>query len=154
MPRNLAVSDDILEYFAWCQRYRSDPEVTTVCAHTYRAGPKSLPGAVIKVDWFSPLVWGTWRSQWENFIRPGWGWAMGNEEAWDLNLRLQIVAEHKVSVFPGPSRSIHRGTTSTLTAAALSEHFYRASLTNNFEPHYQPQYWHEVPRSKELELVV
>lgn len=151
---DLAVSDDVLEYFTWAQRYRADPDVTAVCAHTFRAGPRSLASAAVRVDWFSPLVWGTWRDRWEEFIRPAWAGAMGNPQGWDLNLRLQIVAEKKVSVFPGRSRSIHRGTTSTMTAAPLAEHFYKASLTNCFQPHYNPQDWREVPRAKEMELVV
>ena len=151
---DLDVSDDVLEYFAFAQKYRSDENIAAVCAHTYQAGKKSPAHGVFTAHWFSPLVWGTWQPQWEDFIRPLWAGTTGNDQAWDLNLRLQIVRTEKYCAFPGRSRAIHRGVASTLTSALLAEHFYRASLSNCYSPHYDPQDWHEIPRSREYELVV
>jgi hypothetical protein len=151
---DLAVSDDVLEYFAFTQRYASDPGIAAACAHTYQAGKKSPSHGVFSAHWFSPLVWGTWRDKWTDFIRPDWQGLDSNPQAWDLNLRLQIVHADKFCVFPGRSRSIHRGVDSTLTTALLAEHFYKASLSNCFSPSYPPQDWREIPRSREYELVV
>jgi len=151
---DLEVSDDVLEYFAFTQKYASDENIVAACAHTFQAGPKSPADGVVTAHWFSPLVWGTWRSQWENFIRPDWDGLTGNPQAWDLQLRLRIVHGEKWCVFPGQSRSIHRGIASTLTSTILAEHFYKASLSNCFHPHYAVQDWREVPRSAEYKLVV
>lgn len=151
---DLEVSDDVLEYFTFTQKYAHDENIIAACAHTFQASPKSPADGVVSARWFSPLVWGTWRSQWEKFIRPEWDGLTGNPQAWDLQLRLRIVHGGKWCVFPGRSRAIHRGIASTLTVAVLAEHFYRASLSNCFSPHYGVQDWHEVPRSKEYGLVV
>jgi hypothetical protein len=166
---DITVATDVLEFFTWAQRYADDPEVVAACAHAFRAGPAAPEGAAVRVSWFSPLVWGTWRADWEGFIRPGWGIEVlaaaarehspvgdscVNYQGWDLNLRLQIRAAQKYSIFPARSRALHIGETSTLTVPILAEHFYRASLSGCFAPEYKSQEWTEIKREKRLGLIV
>lgn len=151
---DIAVADDVLEYFTWAQRFKDDPEVSSVCAHTFRAAPGTPTGEAVRVRWFSPLVWGTWPDEWKNFIRPEWAGCMGNPQAWDLNYRLQLVHADKYAIFPTNSRSIHIGHSSTLTREPLASYFYNASLTDCYHPPYGPQEWVEVPRTREYKLVV
>lgn len=151
---DLAVSTDVLEYFTWAQRYRDDSDIQTVCAHTFRSGKHVPPGKAVRIKWFSPLVWGTWQRKWEDFILPDWQGLDTNAQAWDLNLRLQLVHADKFSLFPTQSRSIHRGVVSTLTPGMLAEYYYNASLSNCYHDHYDPQDWAEIPPAEELGMTV
>ena len=140
---DLVVADDLLEYFTWAQRYRDDEKAIAVCSHVMATS--GLPGKAVRVPWFSPLVWGTWPDRWEQFILPGWGGIPGNPEAWDHHLRTLIHEGGLCSLFPAWSRSEHIGRASTLTPGALSEHFFEASTSQCFRPHYEPQDWQELP---------
>lgn len=152
---DIAVSTDTLEYFAWAQRYEHDENVAAVCAHTFRAPGKVPAHIAVQVCWFSPLVWGTWRDDWEKFIRPRWGSTPGNDQAWDLHLRLEVQKAGKRSVFPARSRSQHFGNLSSITTPVLSEFFYAGSLSNCYSPRYDPQPWAEVTEGiGELDLIV
>lgn len=149
---DLVVATDTLEYFAWAQRYRADPQVQAVCSHTFVSA--ALPDQVVRTSWFSPLVWGTWRDRWRDFIRPGWSGVASNPEAWDASLRTQILEARKACIFPALSRSQHIGRVSTLTPGALAEYFYKASISQCFSPAYPPQEYRECPRGPSLQITV
>ena len=70
---DVVVASDILEYFQWAQRFRYDESVGVVCAHRPQGTTVAQPrtDAVLRVPGFScPLLWGTWRDRWEDFIEP------------------------------------------------------------------------------------
>lgn len=152
---DVTVADDTLEYFRWAaQTYHGDQDVIAVCAHSFRSAESAAAASVVRAPWFSPIVWGTWPDRWRDFIRPGWGGAAGNPDAWDLNLRQRIAAAGRVSVFPLRSRALHHGKVSTLTPGALAEHFYGASVSRCFAAHYPPQDYGEILRSPAQEHVI
>ncbi len=151
---DVRVSDDVLEYFTWARDvHGADEKMTTVCAHSLRtdAGGEA---DVVRSSWFNPIVWGTWKDRWEDFIDPGWGPWEGNSESWDNNLRMQVAAVGRQGIFPVRSRSLHIGQTSTLTGAPLSEFFYKGALSSSFAAHRPPQQYREIPFSAKLGLLV
>jgi hypothetical protein len=149
---DLLVSTDVLEYFTWAQRFKNDPQVQAVCAHSFETSGQ--PHQVVRADWFSPLVWGTWPDRWRSFIRPGWGGIPSNPEAWDANMRFLVRNHSQLSVFPAWSRSQHIGRASTLTPGPLAEYFYQGSLSKVFERDYPgPASYTEVPRDS-IRLIV
>jgi hypothetical protein len=108
---DLIVSDDILEYFSWAaERYRYDEKVATVQAFTQQQSGNV--GEVMTTDDFSPLVWGTWRSWWDNLLGPTWdhdystnNGVYGQEAGWDWNINTRIFPAHGLkSIVPGRSR--------------------------------------------------
>lgn len=148
------VSTDVLEYFSWARdTYAADEKVTTVCAHSLRtdAGGED---EVVRNYWFNPIVWGTWKDRWEDFIDPGWGAWEGNAESWDNNLRVQVNVAGRESIFPVRSRSLHTGQTSTLTPGLLAEYFYKGALSSSFTADREPQAYREIPFSRKLGLLV
>jgi len=142
---DLLVSQDVLEYFGWAREaYGSDEKVAVVCAHSLRTAGGG-PADVVRSSWFNPLVWGTWKDRWEDFINPTWGPFESNLESWDNNLRMQVNSSGREAVFPVYSRSLHIGQTSTLTGTPLSEYFYRGALSSTFTEARPPQAYREIP---------
>jgi hypothetical protein len=148
------VSDDVLEYFTWTRdAHAGDGQVAAVCAHSLRADAGG-EADVVRSSWFNPIVWGTWKDRWADFIDPGWGAWEGNLESWDNNLRVQIAAVGRRSVFPVRSRSLHIGQASTLTRAPLSDYFYKSALSSSFAGHRPPCDYREVSFTEDLGLLV
>ena len=135
-------ADDVVEYFTWAQeRFAADPDVWTVCAHSYKSDRHAGPHEVISLPWFSPILWGTWEERWDKLISPQWGGISANPDAWDAKLRGTIQRkEHEgaCSVFPVRSRSLHIGQVSTLMPPSVAEHFYKQSVSKTFAAHYGP----------------
>ncbi len=65
-------------------------------------------------------------------------------QSWDLNLMLLTRDSGHSCVFPGRSRVIHFGESSTQTAWPLSEYFYDKFRSDCYAPHYEPQAYREV----------
>lgn len=109
---DVVVASDVLEYFAWASaKFRNDQSVSVVCAHRPQGARAEIPraDAVTRVPGFaSPLVWGTWRDRWEEFIEPTWDRDYSNS-GWDWNLVMLMKASGKHSVFPEQNRSDHIG---------------------------------------------
>lgn len=146
---DMLVSTDILEYFAWAEgQYRCDGRVRVVCGHALKCAPSISPGLVTLVPWFNPLGWGTWRDRWPGLSAE---WDSGG---WDHALRMRVVKDGWLSVFPVRSRTLHIGEVSTVAGHALSQYFYAGSISSCFIPDCAPQEYQEHPRSPELELVV
>lgn len=142
---DLAVADDVLEYFEWArEEYRRDKQVVAICAHT-RSSKLPDNAAVTRAPWFNPLVWGTWQDRWDEVIGPEWGAAEGNPESWDRKL-MGLCRDRKLeSVFPAQSRSVHRGEVSTQYTYELGRQFWPSSVSTCFRAHYEPQAYKEVP---------
>ena len=73
---DLIVSEDVLEYFAWCRaRYADDPRVLAITTHQYLEQPGGLAGVMPQRFDQDPdphfWVWGTWRNRWEVHPRHG-----------------------------------------------------------------------------------
>lgn len=151
---DIKVSADVLEYFSWAaQEYEDDEEVAAVCAHAKNSASKDS-AAVTRVRWFNPLLWGTWAVTWNEFVRPGWGGIDGNGEAWDTNLRRQVIAAGRSCIFPVRSRALHIGELSTLTPGAAAEYLYKLSASDCWYADYGTQTYHEAPFTELPELVV
>jgi hypothetical protein len=135
---DIEVSDDILEYFTWAsERYRDDPGVLAVCAHT-RSSKMADHTAVVRASWFAPLAWGTWKDRWDSVLAPAWGPQEGsnNSESWDNKLKQVIVSGGYQAVFPIRSRSLHIGEMSTLMGTLLGEYVYKASVSDCYSAKY------------------
>jgi GNT-I family len=141
---DITVSSDVLEYFSWARgEYEADPDVLAVCAHAKESSEQDS-SLVMRVPWFSPLVWGTWPDRWRSFINPRWNGFDGNWEAWDTNLRVHLQQENRVSIFPARSRSLHIGELSTLTPGPLAEYLYGLSKSECFTSDYPAQKYREA----------
>lgn len=154
---DLVVAADILEYLSWATAaYESDPEVAAVCCHV-KESKGTDPGQVVKVPWFNPLVCGTWKDRWQQYLRPAWkpweGGLNGNQ-AWDNNLRIVLGQQQKKSVFPALSRVIHVGEISTIYAPSIAEFMYSASISSCFAPDRAPVQFREVPFTEVPGLLV
>lgn len=142
---DVRVSLDTLEYLTWARdTYRDQAQVQTVCCHV-KESDSADQAAVVRVPWFAPLIWGTWKDRWQDFILPTWGCAQGNLEGWDNNLREHINKKELHSIFPVRSRALHIGQFSSLTPGVLAEVFYEQSLSHCFSPGYEKQEYREVP---------
>lgn len=149
---DLVVATDILEYLAWAmETYEDDQEIVTVSGHV-KDSQGTDSHAVVRAPWMSPLVCGTWKDRWENFIKPGWkGWSAGpwdnpdTSQAWDTNLRMMVQENGKASIFPVRSRVLHIGEYSTWMAPATSEFLYGDTQSCCYAPDYPPGSYHEVP---------
>lgn len=108
---DLRVSDDILDYFTWAElTYRQRPDVATI--HAYTDGKGVTPHGVHTLPAFNPWIWGTWRHQWQSFMRDTWDHdystfneTPGHNSGWDWNLDTRIFPERGlVGVYPKMSR--------------------------------------------------
>lgn len=136
---DIEVSDDILEYFTWAsEHYRNDPSVLAVCAHSVASAGGA--GDVVLAPWFTPLVWGTWRSRW-GMMLAHWTPQPGYPEGWDYNIRM-LTGRMVQCAYPAMSRSQHFGAQSTMTFSSPvtgSNYFHDRSQSTTFQPHYEPQ---------------
>lgn len=151
---DVVVASDALEYFRWAQEaYEADPGIMTVCAHVL-ASQSALASTAVRLPWFSPLVWGTWKARWTEFIEPGWGGVEGNPQGWDVRLRQRLAEAGLESLFPVRSRSLHIGETSTLFKPELAAHMYPGTRSTCFWPDYPAADWREVPVTPDLDMLV
>jgi hypothetical protein len=145
---DIEVADDILEYFTWAsERYRDDPGVLAVCAHSVRSRQED-PAQVALVPWFTPLVWGTWRREWGQMLAV-WQPPDGFPEGWDYRIR-HLTGKMVQCAYPAMSRAQHFGARSTMTwtaPASGSNYFHDRSQSHTFRPHYKPQEFSEAMRA-------
>lgn len=111
---DVVVSNDILEYFEWAsEEYVTSYDVLALNAFSRLGGPKS--NQLYREPNFSPLIWGTWRSRWEETLRDSWdkdyssGNADGSEAGWDWNINRILTTQNKFVIKPLQSRSDHIG---------------------------------------------
>ena len=64
-------STDVANYFTFLERkYRDDEEVAVISANYEFPGHDQY--TVSKVDIFRGQIWGTWKTQWEKYIKDTW----------------------------------------------------------------------------------
>lgn len=138
---DIEVSDDVLEYFAWARdRYRRDGNVLAVCAHSVAS--QATAADVVRVPWFTPLVWGTWHDRWAQLMVPAWRPPDGLPQGWDYCIRKLVEARGMSCIYPALSRAQHFGRTSTTTAGSPvtgANYFHDRSQSRTFSPHYDSQ---------------
>ena len=117
---DLIVSPDVLEYFAWCQRYADDPEVLGVTTYQHVEQPGGLQG-VGPADWSRDdswhfWIWGTWRDRWQSLLRDSWDVTYEengggpNQRGWDWKIRNTLVRGRGMTMIaPSMARSQHIG---------------------------------------------
>lgn len=136
---DLIVSDDVLELLSWQAENLADlPDVAT--AHACNLGKELDEDVVYLFRDFNPLVWGTWRDRWYEFIRDTWdhdystfNGVPGVHSGWDWNLNTRILpARGAVSAFPGTSRVHNIGIVGT---HSTPENYHTAET---FRPDYLP----------------
>lgn len=150
---DVVVSADVLEYFSWAAAtYAADPDIMIACAHVL-SSRDARAGAVVRLPWFSPLTWGTWKVCWEEFIEPGWGVPEGNALGWDAQLRIRLGEAGVRCLFPLRSRALHIGEVSALYRSELSAHMYPSTRSSCYQEDYPPQRWHEVAAG-DVDIVV
>lgn len=141
---DIEVADDTLEYFTWARdSYAGDGQVLAACANSVEHGDGS-DGSVLRAQWFSPLVWGTWRDRWEQVIAPAW---TTDFHGWDGTLRTIVAEQDKRCVFPACSRALHFGEKSTLTPGqgnGQPNFFHRSAVSRSYRGRYGPQQYCET----------
>ena len=144
---DLIVSEDVLEYFAWCRaRYADDPRVLAITTHQYLEQPGGLAGVMPQRFDQDPdphfWVWATWRNWWEAFIRDtwdftyraaGWDWALLN--GWIHGRGMRLMA-------PCLSRSQHVG---RLGGKHCTPDQYETMRSRCFVSSVPPQEYADVP---------
>lgn len=117
---DLVVSPDVLEYFAWCQRYAGYPKVLGVTTHQHHERAGGLAG-VSAADWSDGSswhfwCWGTWKDRWESLIRDDWDFTYRenggglNCRGWDWRIRnLLVIGQGYQMIAPSMARSQHIG---------------------------------------------
>jgi len=134
------VSPDVFNYFAWAaSEYQYDPKVFAVCSFTHHY-PNPKPNQVFRQNWFASVVWGTWRDQWLDWIRPNWGWHYSDDE-WDLRFVQHVNQEDLVCIYPEYSRSQHIG----VNGAHMSESQFRALQADRIYDGTLINYFKEAP---------
>jgi hypothetical protein len=111
---DVVVSNDVLEYFEWASiEYETSHHVLTINAFSQLGGS---PNTVTTEDAnFNPLIWGTWKNRWYDYLRDTWdkdystGNPDGSEAGWDWNINRIIKANDFTVVKPFQSRSDHIG---------------------------------------------
>ena len=142
---DLTVSQDVLEFFAWCQRYENDSGVLGVTTYQHDAQPGGLAG-VRTADWSDDdrwhfWVWGTWRDRWDAFLYGDWDFDYSHR-GWDWRIRDHWVRRGLRMMAPSAGRSQHIGKYggSHCTPAQF------ASLRSpSFTPSVPPQQYREMP---------
>lgn len=108
---DLIVSDDVLEYFAWCdKRFRNSWDILLACAHTEEGAQADADPAAVKFSSrFRCWIWATWRDRWEKFLEPEWDRDY-THGGWDVNINDRIIPEYGwKTVLPLASRSQNIG---------------------------------------------
>ena len=108
---DLRVSTDTLEYFEWAsEQWQDNPSVATVNAFTYATHGTANDVQLCPV--FSPLVWGTWRDRWADWMSRTWDhdYSTNNgtpmeQAGWDWNLNTRLFPQMGLhAAFPLASR--------------------------------------------------
>jgi hypothetical protein len=135
---DIKVSDDILHFFdTLSEKHLKDEEVLAICASSYELWKDSEDlSSYKKINSFSPLIWGTWKNRWNDYLRDTWdkdyssgsGWDAG----WDWNISLRIMPKDNLKcIFPLVSRSKHIGK----KGVHMIEEKYTESVAVSFKEH-------------------
>jgi hypothetical protein len=142
---DILVSSDILEYFEWAnEEYATAFDVLAVNAFSNLGDGKS--NQVVRSEQFSPLVWGTWRSRWENTLRDTWdkdyssGNDDGSEAGWDWNINRLLRQNSWQIIKPVNSRSTHIG----IFGTHMTPEDFDSSQGAGFETTRGRQRYHEI----------
>lgn len=107
-------SADIANFFAVLEeRYKDDKSIGAIVSNHEVDGFD--PSNVSKIDFFRGLIWGTWRHQWETYLKDTWdfGYTTGDQNSpggWDWNITLRVFPKNNLKVVvPHASRSQHIG---------------------------------------------
>ena len=138
------VSTDVLEYFAWARKeYATETAVKAICAHQI-GEPLGGETDVLRSKHFSPVVWGTWRIQWECFFRDRWGGPNG----WDGRVNGLLDDERGQVVIPARSRSQHIGKEG---GAHCTPAYFPRTVSRSWVREVGPQAYRELPRVQQRE---
>lgn len=138
---DVVVSEDIVEYHEWASAaYVHDTELAAVCSYVHDGtGPFDH---VLRTPAFAPLIWGTWRDRWDEYVGREWdkdgstyNGTPGNNVGWDWNLNTRVCPRlGKKFLLPLMSRADHIGVVGTHSREG--DAFTHARV---FEPAVQPQ---------------
>lgn len=115
---DLIVSNDILNYFNQAiHKYSSQENVLCICS----MNDTDLNDEYVfqEVDSFRVLVWGTWASKWNNYLRDTWdkdysSGIDGGPSGWDWNISLRVIPQNNlICIAPSTSRVQHIGSHGT-----------------------------------------
>jgi hypothetical protein len=146
---DIEVSDDILHFFdELSHRHERDEEVLAICASNLWSieVDNADHTTYFKRSYFSPLIWGTWKDRWTNYLRDTWDkdYSSGGAEnsGWDWNIALRIIPENNLKcIFPEKSRSKHIGK----RGVHMREEDYHASVAQSFSHHNNYLGYKEIP---------
>lgn len=111
---DIAPSADIANFFSVLdERYRDDRSIGAIVAN--HEEPGFDPRKISKIDFFEGRLWGTWKHQWDTYLKDTWEFTNTRESkeravGWDWNISLEVFPENNLSVIvPHASRSQHIG---------------------------------------------
>lgn len=117
---DVAVSDDVLKYHAWCrEKWETDLKVLVVTSHnplgTWHTRDTSDEGVsqsnVQLYPFFNPWCWGTWRRQWTEVLEPQWDWDCNKgSHGWDSGYDWQVGRIMREQGFLSPNPDAARST--------------------------------------------
>lgn len=130
-------SADIANFFVELDnKYKDDKSVGAIVANHERGEHAS--DSVSKIDFFQGLIWGTWKHQWETYIRDTWDFAYDtkNEKepgGWDWNMSLRVFPNNNLKVVvPHASRSQHIG----VFGIHSDDKSYHEGVRQSFQPDF------------------
>lgn len=142
---DIVVTSDVLEYFTWAaETLQDDKKILAALAwsdHLYENDAQF--SEVQTLEWFNPLIWGTWRDRWEEVLSPTWDLTY-EWDGWDHHLNRQIIPDGGYSlVRPRYSRSQHIG---KHEGTHMIPQNYLESTTAFFQPEIPGQNYFLVDR--------
>jgi hypothetical protein len=146
---DIEVSDDILHFFDdLSERHLRDEEVLAICASSYHLWKDSEDiSSYQKKQAFSPLIWGTWKDRWNQYLRDSWDkdYSTGKNGVgggWDWNIYLRILPKYNLKcIYPLVSRSRHIGR----KGVHMLEENYHESVAISFKKHNDYLGYKEIP---------
>lgn len=125
---------DALRFFEWCDRphYRDDPMCFGACAYHRELPPTDRFNQVIRVPWFTPWGWATWRDRWREMEVqwPGGGAeGRGAGTSWDVIVNRSVRSD-RYMLHPRLARVQNVGATDgtyCTDKAFHAEHQYNAN---------------------------
>jgi hypothetical protein len=124
-------SPDTLRYMEWARQFESEPDCFSVTPYN-RTTQQGNPGDVFRVRWFTPWIWATWRSRWDNMFSQ---W----HKNWDSNLNTKVRGD-MYSIKPVMSRVQNIGATRGVHVPSVSFHEHNHHVPVMLEENFTGQY--------------
>ena len=118
--------------------------MAAVCAHQI-GQPIGDDRDVLRSVHFSPVVWGTWRGDWQREFREGWG---QHPNGWDAQVNANLRRWGGKVLIPARSRSQHIGKEG---GAHCTPAYFPRTVSRSWVREVGPQAYRELPHVQQRE---